>query len=550
MGLPVLVLPEFSCNDVQLGREITLLSAQINVANYRLLKLIAEFDNRGGWKCGGTVRSCAHWLAARCGMTIGAAREKVRVARRLELLPEVESAFSTGELSYSKVRAITRVATNDNEGFMVMMAENTSASHLEKLVSRYQPVDEVEFPGPGLGENDPGLGSGGLGIEGADNLIAGSDAGSNTVSDALDEDERREQSRELFWFQDKDGMWIIHAKLPPEQGQLVMKALEAFVRPLQEERQEDWKAKQNALLREAACEISRRHREVENTRAAYGGSNGTESDGVVAGGTRSCGADRGLTEMGCSAAEDASNFGALGQVVQTSGSEYEKISAESCRFEPGQEQITAELLQLERAREKISVETFSQFMNHVRADAFAAMAEHFLATSGEYRQFRGLRGAERCQVVLHVDVNTLREQRSGVCCTHGKAHFEDKPWILPETARRLSCDASLVTVLEDDAGNVLNVGRRSRVVPAHIRRALSERDDVCRYPGCHEARYVDAHHIKHWAEGGETSLANLVTLCRFHHRQLHRGRFEIRRTEAGLEWIKNDSAEFFEGRER
>ena len=55
-----------------------------------------------------------------------------------------------------------------------------------------------------------------------------------------------------------------------------------------------------------------------------------------------------------------------------------------------------------------------------------------------------------------------------------------------------------------------------------------ERDGVCRYPGCHESRYVDAHHIKHWADGGETSLDNLVTLCRFHHRQLHRGCYDVR----------------------
>ena len=156
------------------------------------------------------------------------------------------------------------------------------------------------------------------------------------------------------------------------------------------------------------------------------------------------------------------------------------------------------------------------------------MVEHFVAAQPDYGGLQGLAGAERCQVVMHVDVNTLREQRSGVCCTHGHAHFEDKPWLSPATARRLSCDASLVTVLEDDAGNVLNVGRRSRTVPSSIRRALRERDGVCRYPGCHESEYVDAHHIHHWADGGETRLDNLVTLCRFHHRQLHRGCFDIR----------------------
>ncbi len=85
-------------------------------------------------------------------------------------------------------------------------------------------------------------------------------------------------------------------------------------------------------------------------------------------------------------------------------------------------------------------------------------------------------------------------------------------------------------MLEDENGKVLNVGRRSRIVPPNIRRALLERDGVCQYPGCHESRYVDAHHIKHWADGGETSLDNLTTLCRFHHRELHRGSFELTNT--------------------
>ena len=104
-----------------------------------------------------------------------------------------------------------------------------------------------------------------------------------------------------------------------------------------------------------------------------------------------------------------------------------------------------------------------------------------------------------------------------------------------------------MTVLEDEAGKVLNAGRRSRIVPASIRRALMERDGVCQYPGCHESRYVDAHHVKHWADGGETSLDNLVTLCRFHHRQLHRGSFELRTNGAGPEQVGGVSAEISGG---
>ena len=78
------------------------------------------------------------------------------------------------------------------------------------------------------------------------------------------------------------------------------------------------------------------------------------------------------------------------------------------------------------------------------------------------------------------------------------------------TAKRLACDATLVTVLEDSAGHVLNVGHRTRTIPPAIRRALMLRDGGCRFPGCCKTRFVDAHHIHHWCDGGETSLDNLI----------------------------------------
>jgi 5-methylcytosine-specific restriction endonuclease McrA len=75
--------------------------------------------------------------------------------------------------------------------------------------------------------------------------------------------------------------------------------------------------------------------------------------------------------------------------------------------------------------------------------------------------------------------------------------------------------------LED--GNPLDVGRLTRSIPPALRRALNSRDRGCCFPGCDQTRYVDGHHIRHWAKGGATSLANLVSLCRFHHRQVHDG---------------------------
>jgi hypothetical protein len=93
-------------------------------------------------------------------------------------------------------------------------------------------------------------------------------------------------------------------------------------------------------------------------------------------------------------------------------------------------------------------------------------------------------------------------------------HDLDGRWLLPDAARRLACDASLLVVEQDDVGNVLNIGRRSRVIPPAMSRALAIRDGGCQFPGCCESRYVEGHHVKHWADGGETRLDNLVTLCR------------------------------------
>lgn len=107
--------------------------------------------------------------------------------------------------------------------------------------------------------------------------------------------------------------------------------------------------------------------------------------------------------------------------------------------------------------------------------------------------------------MLHVDINTLMSHTAEHKQHKHLQHCDlNNQWISAATARRLSCDASLVTVLEDERGNVLNIGRRSRTIPPANKRALSIRYTTCRYPGCCERKYIDAHHIKHWADGGET----------------------------------------------
>jgi len=99
--------------------------------------------------------------------------------------------------------------------------------------------------------------------------------------------------------------------------------------------------------------------------------------------------------------------------------------------------------------------------------------------------------------------------------------------------RRLTCDASLVRIVETEEGKPLDVGRKTRTIPPAIRRALNTRDPGCCFPGCTYRRYLDAHHIEHWADGGETKLSNLVTLCRLHHRLVHEGEITVETLPGG-----------------
>ena len=82
-----------------------------------------------------------------------------------------------------------------------------------------------------------------------------------------------------------------------------------------------------------------------------------------------------------------------------------------------------------------------------------------------------------------------------------------------ETAKRLLCDGKVVPIVENSNGEPLSVGRRRRTIPTAIRRALLARDRVCAFPGCTHRRFLDAHHLQHWGDGGETGVDNLVLLC-------------------------------------
>ena len=170
----------------RLEREIAELGGHINAATARWLGMVGEFDRREAWAEWG-CRSCTHWLSYRCGVSPAAAREQVRVARRIKDLPHLRAAFGRGELCYSQVRAVTRVATPDTEADLLEIALHATAAQLETIVRAYRGVLEVE------------------------------------LGDSSEEHRRRFVRCE----HDDDGALLIQARLPADEGALVLKALEA-----------------------------------------------------------------------------------------------------------------------------------------------------------------------------------------------------------------------------------------------------------------------------------------------------------------------------------
>jgi hypothetical protein len=182
------------CSLDRLGDEIAELSAHLDAATARLLDLIREFDARKGWNNG--FRSCAAWLSWRVGLDLGAARERVRVAHALEALPRLARALAHGELSYAKIRALTRVATAETEERLLAVGRAGTAEHVERIVRGWRRVDRK--------------------------------------AEAYEE-QRRHTSRALHVYHDEDGMVVVRGRLTPEAGAVLMRALDAAREALYEQ---------------------------------------------------------------------------------------------------------------------------------------------------------------------------------------------------------------------------------------------------------------------------------------------------------------------------
>jgi len=350
-----------------LDQAIVNLAARINAETYELLVLVRQFDERAGWLKWG-LGNCAEWLHWRCDLSMNAAREKVRVAHALKALPNIAAAFATGELSYSKVRAMTRVAGVHNEDDLLSFALQTTTARVEERCRELK-CGRV---------------------------------------DSLDGAQRAFANRSLRLSRNAErGTMTITVELPLETGELVEKALD--------------KARDDSMSKiEFVDDLDPARRDLGPAR-----------------------------------------------------------------------------------RESWSAR---------QADAMVSMAGAFL--SGNDKQVRN--SSDDYLVTIHVDQSAL-------------ANGNGRSSLPIESVKRLCCDGHTVVIGEDEKGEPLNIGRKTRTVPTAIKRALQSRDKGCVFPGCHHTRFVDAHHIEHWSAGGETSLDNLMLLCSQHHKLVHEGGFTIER---------------------
>jgi hypothetical protein len=189
---------------------------------------------------------------------------------------------------------------------------------------------------------------------------------------------------------------------------------------------------------------------------------------------------------------------------------------------------------LERIAERVPVMPGEEDELHAdarRADALVALASAQVASDQD---------PDKATVVVHLRAGGGRED--------GASELEDGPVIHPETTKRMMCSGRLQWLLENQAGEVLRVGRTTREPPRWMLRQLKHRDRECRFPGCGSRRYVQAHHIRHWEQGGPTELDNLILICFFHHKLVHEYGWRILRERDGtVTWFRSNGKRYRPG---
>ncbi len=520
------------------------MAANLAASTCEWLHLIGQFDRAEGW-AGVGIQSCAAWLSWTCSVAPGTAREYVRIARMLPALPLVDEAFTAGRLSYSKVRVLAQVAGEVDEAVLVEQAQVQTVSQLERTVRAYRRGDGRD----------------------------------------------QQRKRRAVWRWDDDGMLVLSARLPPDEGALLLAALERA--------RDDIAPRPEPSCPEPSCS------EPSCPEPVAGQDDATPGDAAPVGeptGAIMCSASGGGTIADFAGV--AGDFvGTAGDFVGTAGDfvgaadDFAAADTAAAAVAPApaghpMPRPTGD----DRQRAALAG---ADPLGMAGADMLVALAQRALA-AGEVDGS----GDDRHLLILHADLDHLVDddesgprdsqpvggligseaelhetnggqadsgaeltdngtgsigfaddhadsppggRRPGVRPAAGstlaraRCHLEDGPGLDRRMAQRIACDAALVAVLHHvGEGEPLRLGRKTRTISPAQRRALRVRDGGCRFPGCHRRKHLEAHHVRHWSLLGPTDLENLVLLCRFHHMLIHEGGFRVSATSQGS-WAFRDA---------
>ena len=402
----------------RLEAQICELAGHLTAATCRFLVLLGDFDDRRGW-ASWDMTSCAAWLSWKCQMSSGTAREHVRVARALRDLPVIRGEFAAGRLSYAKVRALTRIATPENEAGLAEIAGPMTGNQLERFARAHRQVSQAD-------------------------------------------DAAARVRRRLAWRIEEDGSLAGTFRLPPLQAAVLLKALRAAAGDLEHPH--------DAGIGDVSAETPARDKPTAETSTSL-------ADALVA-------ISEAFLAEKVATADDPDVY----QVIVHVGTDAVVPPAPSTTPSPPPDP---------------------------GADARPPATQPATPPAGA----PGGVSAETPEPARQVPEPGRRFP--GHPADPARCHVEDGPAISVSTAQMVACTATLSWMLHDHDGTLLDVGRRRRRPTPALRRAARERDKCrCRFPGC-ESRRVDLHHIQYWSNGGRTKLANLISLCKYHHMLVH-----------------------------
>lgn len=462
----------------ELEREICCWAGRIAAATCRMLGALATFDRRRGWS-GLGMASCAQWLAWRCGLRVRTAQEHVAVAHALEALPAVRSAFAAGRLSYSKVRAIARVAEPETERTWLAHVLHCTAGQLERLASKYHQLTA-----------DP----------------AGQRA-----------------ARKVTWGTRSDGLFRLSAVLTAEEGARLAAAIDAARASLADTSPppnesadappdgeivnppRDRAADADALVMLAEgflCRPAPGLMTPSHTLTVH-----VDLDTLLADAVRE--SSRPTSHETATTAPGRSR---LARQHGTNATSLHDVSSAGPGTETGEPMGRITDLR-DRPRTQVAVDNAARPKNASDASIDGRQGSAGAPTD----QATGGPRADPDPGVPWTDrVSRLAQ---------GLLRCEAEPGVgLPRgILRRLGCDGLVRALIRGEDGTPMALGRRRRLPTQRLREACYARDGGrCQYPGCAHTRWLQVHHLREWlADEGETDLENLTLVCTRHHRLIH-----------------------------